>query len=168
MFGGYVKLDETYVGTLLVVSSTDSPVNADALPTYRTYGPDGFVKEGTTSLKDTGSISNATNASPIVITSTSHGLTTGALVTVAGVTGNTSANGVFNVTRIDSNSFSLDGSSGNGAYAGGGTWNATGLYSFSISAVGIDGYEAGEAYQIQFSYELSAVDTGQLQSFQVN
>lgn len=168
MFGGYVTLDETYVGTLLVLSSTDSPVNADALPTFRVYGPDGFVKEGTTSLKDSGSITNATNASPIVVTSTSHGLTTGALITVAGVTGNTSANGVFRVTSVDNNTFSLDSSSGNGAYAGGGTWNATGLYSFSIGATGIDGYEAGEAYQVQFSYDLTSVNTSQLQSFQVN
>jgi len=168
MFGGYVKLEGTYVGTMLIVDSNETPVNADALPTFRVYGPDGFVKEGTTTLKDSDSLTNATNASPIVVTSTSHGLTTGALVTIAGVAGNTAANGTFRVTRVDNNTFSLDASTGNGGYTSGGTWNVAGLYGFTISAVGIDGYEAGESYQLQFSYDVSAVAQSQLQSFQVN
>ena len=63
--------------------------------------------------------------SPIVITSTNHGLsaeetTQAALIT--GVTGNTAANGQFRVTVIDANTFSLQGTTGNGNYAGGGTW----------------------------------------------
>ena len=168
MFGGYVTLGDSYEGTMLITDTSYTPVNADSLPTYRVYGPNGFVKEGTTVLRDNGSLTNATNASPIVITSTSHGLTTGALVTISGVTGNTAANGTFNVTKVDANSFSLDGTTGNGAYSAGGTWNVTGLYGFTISAVGIDGYESGESYQIQFTYEVSTVDNSQIQSFQVN
>jgi hypothetical protein len=61
-------------------------------------------------------ISDATNATPIVITSGSHGLSSGETVSVTGVTGNTAANGVFEVTVLSSDSFELDGSSGNGAY----------------------------------------------------
>jgi len=167
-FGGFVKLEETYKGTLLIVSATETPVNADALPTYRSYGPDGFVKSGTTTFKDSGTITSATNAGPVVITSTGHGLTTGVLVTVVGVTGNTGANGTFNITLVDANNFSLDGSTGNGAYINGGTWNVTGLYAFTIIAQGIDGYEAGEGYQLQFQYDVLSVEKSQLHSFQVN
>ena len=168
MFGGFVTLDSTYKGTLLIVNATETPVNADAFPTYRTYGPNGFVKSGTTSFRDNGTLSNATNASPIVITSTSHGLSTGAMITVVGVTGNTAANGTFIVTVVDNNTFSLDGSTANGAYVSGGTWNVTGLYAFEISATGIDGYEAGESYQIQFTYDVISVEKSQLHGLQVN
>ncbi len=75
-------------------------------------------------------ITNATNASPIVITSNGHGLTNNEQpqVRISGVTGNTAANGDFFVTIIDTNNFSLNGSAGNGAYGGGGTWGKiTGL-----------------------------------------
>lgn len=70
-------------------------------------------------------ISGATNATPIVITSATHGLSTGHLVLIDGVTGNTAANGVFVVTVLTSTTFSLqDGSgnniAGNGAYGTGG------------------------------------------------
>jgi hypothetical protein len=67
-------------------------------------------------------VTDASNASPIVISSASHGLTSGAMVLVSGVTGNTAANGRFTITFIDANTFSLNGSTGNGAYAGGGLW----------------------------------------------
>ncbi len=70
-----------------------------------------------------GSIANATNASPIQITSSNHGLSTGERVTISGVVGNTAANGTFNVTVVDANNFNLDGSTGNGAYVSGGTWS---------------------------------------------
>lgn len=61
-----------------------------------------------------GAITGATNAAPIVITSASHGLSTGTRVRVTGQQGNTAANGVWYVTRINADEFSLDGSVGNG------------------------------------------------------
>lgn len=67
-------------------------------------------------------ISNATNATPIVITTTAeHGLTTGDQVLVGGVLGNTAANGLWLVTVTSTTAFSLDTSVGNGAYTSGGT-----------------------------------------------
>lgn len=70
-------------------------------------------------------ISGATNASPISITSAGHGLSTGATVFILGVTGNTAANGTFTITVTGANTFTLDGSTGNGAYTGNpGTWYA--------------------------------------------
>lgn len=67
-------------------------------------------------------VTDATNASPIVITTSSvHGLQTGDSVRVVGVLGNTAANGFWPaVTRVDGTRFSLDGSSGNAAYTSGG------------------------------------------------
>jgi Bacterial Ig-like domain (group 3)/Putative Ig domain len=70
----------------------------------------------------TGAITAASNSGPIVITSPNNGLVTGDSVTIGGVQGDTNANGTFTVTYINANQFSLDGTTGNGAYAGGGTW----------------------------------------------
>jgi hypothetical protein len=65
-------------------------------------------------------ITGATNASPIAITATSHGYSTNDIVNINGVGGNTNANGTFQITVSDSNTFTLNGSSGNAAYTSGG------------------------------------------------
>ncbi len=73
-------------------------------------------------LDRTLAIANATNAAPIVITTAvNHGYSTGDQVRVAGVVGNTAANGDFTITSVNNTMFSLNGSAGNGAYGGGGT-----------------------------------------------
>lgn len=66
-------------------------------------------------------ITGATNATPIVITSVGHGLIDGMTVTVADVEGNTAANGTWAITVVTADTFSLDTSVGNGAYTTGGT-----------------------------------------------
>jgi hypothetical protein len=70
----------------------------------------------------TGAVTNASNTAPIVVTSPNHGLSSGAIVTIQGVQGNTAANSTFQITKVDANSFSLNGSQGNGTYLTGGTW----------------------------------------------
>lgn len=71
----------------------------------------------------TGPVTAATNASPIVVTSASHGLATNNRIIITGATGNTAANGTWVITVIDANTFSLNGSTGNGVYnASSGTW----------------------------------------------
>lgn len=80
------------------------------------------------------------NASPIAITAAGHGLSTGNQVEISGVLGNTAANGSFVVTVLDANTFRLDGSTGNGTYAGGGSWrraNPEVLYVGSLNEVWI-------------------------------
>lgn len=68
------------------------------------------------------SVTGATNASPIVITtSAAHGFSSGNFVQVQGVTGNTAANGVFSVTSLSTTTLELRGSAGNGVYISGGT-----------------------------------------------
>ena len=67
-----------------------------------------------------GTITDATNATPIVITLASHGLANDNHVLVADVLGNTAANGVWRVANVAANTFELVGSTGNGAYTSGG------------------------------------------------
>lgn len=73
------------------------------------------------------SVSGATNATPIVITtSAAHGYASGDEVVIAGVGGNTAANGRWKITVTSSTQFSLqtfagDNVAGNGAYTSGGT-----------------------------------------------
>lgn len=68
-------------------------------------------------------ITDATNATPIVIT-TAAAPPTGAVVSIQGVTGNTAANGHFRVTNLTATTFSIqrylenDNVAGNGAFAG--------------------------------------------------
>lgn len=77
-------------------------------------------------LNSAKTITDATNATPIVVTSAGHGLLTGDGVEQSGVGGNTAANGDFWVTRVTDNTYSLQDLShvnvaGNGAYTSGGT-----------------------------------------------
>lgn len=72
---------------------------------------------------NSGSITNASNASPIVITTAAaHGLTTGDYVVILGVGGNGAAIGTHQITVLTTTTFSLTGSTGDGAYTQGGVW----------------------------------------------
>jgi hypothetical protein len=76
-----------------------------------------------TRFSATKNIIDASNTSPIVITTTAaHGLTTGDNVTIRFVNGNEAANGTFDVTVTGATTFELDGSSGSGAYTNRGDW----------------------------------------------
>ena len=61
-------------------------------------------------------ITAATNATPIVVTIVGHGYVTGNEVYISGGTTQTSINGLWRITKVNDNSFSLTGSSGNGVY----------------------------------------------------
>ena len=69
-------------------------------------------------------ITNASNATPIIVTATAHGLLTGDFISISGITGNTNANGFFKITWLSANTFSLQNYLtgvdivGNGAYGG--------------------------------------------------
>jgi hypothetical protein len=72
-------------------------------------------------LQATKTLTAATNATPIAITITGHGYSTGDTVVVTGVGGNTAANGTWEITVTDANTFTLDGSAGNANRTSGGT-----------------------------------------------
>jgi hypothetical protein len=66
-------------------------------------------------------VAAASNASPIQITtSTPHNYVSGDAVAIAGVVGNTAANGNWTIEMQDGTHFTLVGSVGNGAYVSGG------------------------------------------------
>lgn len=66
-------------------------------------------------------ITDASNTTPIVITAVGHGLATGEHVDINSVEGNTAANGLYwPVTVLTADTYSLDGSVGNGGYTTGG------------------------------------------------
>lgn len=72
-------------------------------------------------MSSTKSISSSTNASPISVTVNSHGYSTGDTVYITGHTTNLNANGMWEITVTGTNTFTLDGSTGNGTGGGTGT-----------------------------------------------
>ena len=72
-------------------------------------------------LRTTATITGATNATPIVCTLSPHGYASGNTVVISAATGNTAANGVWEVNVLTSSTFQLVGSAGNGAWVSGGT-----------------------------------------------
>lgn len=158
MFLGFV--DEGVAASLLVQISddNDAPVEPDAAPTFKVYGPNGLVTGGTGSLAsfEGGTITGATNASPIVLASSNANLvSTGQSVTITSVGGNTNANGTFLATAVDATHFSLQGSSGNAAYTSGGTWKTTGLYALAIAGGLLAALQAGTTYTATVTYQVS-------------
>lgn len=117
---------EMFVGKLFGLDTLNYRVWSERSGTWQYYAGGGT---GWTSTVLAGSVTGATNASPIVITSNSHGLSTNDIVTITGVGGNTAANNTnsnptWTITKVNANSFSLNTSTGSGAYTSGGTWKA--------------------------------------------
>lgn len=118
MFIGYVQLGGTLASMILFRDAARAPVNTDSDPTFRVYGPDGLVAlaTGASAFLDTGAVTDATNATPVVVTSANHGLTTGQKVYVQGGTGNTVLNNAqWTVTVTDANTFTCP-ATGNGDF----------------------------------------------------
>ena len=88
-------------------------------PAPTSLGQNGVWTSG--ALQATKSISSSTNATPIAITCTAHGYSTGDTVVVTGHTTNTNANGTWEITNTGANTFTLDNSVGNGVGGGSGT-----------------------------------------------
>lgn len=118
---------------------TQRSLALSGLTPWRLYDVFVYDNSGTITLELTawtapasGSITGATFASPIVITSASHGRSAGDLVYVSGVAGNTAANSATGVPhRVlsvpNANTFSIGtlagaNVTGNGTYTSGGSW----------------------------------------------
>jgi hypothetical protein len=96
---------------------------------YANYAPASFTETFTSgndlqvqaSQQVGGTVVSASNASPIVIkTAEPHHAATGNTEEIRGCLGNPAANGIWTVTVIDAQTLSLQGSTGNGTYLGGG------------------------------------------------
>lgn len=103
-------------------------------------------------------ILSSTNASPIAVTTTApHGLANGAVVTIAGHLVNTDADGTWVATVTGPNSFTLNGSTGNGVGGATGTvtfdgtlFAGTGTAAPSFGGTPIDDYYPMVVAQIGF------------------
>lgn len=172
-FLGFVQLGTALRSTAIARNTQNTPTDSTGAVGFRIYGPAGLMSNGTGTLgfKDPsatgGTITNATNASPIVITSAGHGLTNGTIVHVSGVTGNTGANGEFAVTVIDANTFSLNGSVGNGAYVSGGVWHVAGLYDINYTVLGANGFVSGQNYSMLINWTPGGVSMVEVHTFTV-
>jgi len=71
-------------------------------------------------------VTAATNATPIVVTSASHGIVNGDLVMIAGCLGNTAANGIFRAANVTTNTFELTNPTTGANIAGNGAWTSGG------------------------------------------
>lgn len=102
--------------------------------TFAIFLPGTYVPDGTTFFFNAPAIpeflrghkiTNATNATPVVYTtSAAHGYTTGQVVFARYITGNTDANTQGACTVISPTTFSIAGSVGSGSYVSGGiSWN---------------------------------------------
>lgn len=118
----------TGIGSTQAFSVTvldDDNFTLDGVTTLGTYDTSGGLATFTTNI-----VENATNSGEVVLTSRDHGLLTGDLIRVTGVTitedGETlpsSANGRFTVTKLTDDTFALQGSEANGVYTlGSGFW----------------------------------------------
>lgn len=105
-----------------------------AVPTsnyFRMYDVYVYDSSGTLTLEltawdsggqTTGTITGATNATPVVLTAT-NSLSVGDLIGVRSVGGTTVCNDkVWRVSAVSGTTITLEGSVGNGAYTSGGTW----------------------------------------------
>lgn len=130
--------------------SVKTPENPNEWTIQTTYGP----VQGTGAWDPKNKrpfpvdFSDASNTTPIVITSTNHGLTNGTKVYVVGAKGNTNANTPtsgpnkdkpWTIGNVTVDTFELVGTSGNGTYTGGGRWHLGDLYFITFTGVDIDG-----------------------------
>lgn len=83
---------------------------------------------------DTGikTITGATNATPIVVTATSHGFTNGDLVSIANVAGNLATNGVWKIANVAANTFELTDPNTSTNAVGSGTYSGSGGYAVNL------------------------------------
>lgn len=129
---GEITLQPTYTAHITMEPGSMATVYADndtdfkvfSLQRTRDNSPinDAILAGSLADAAHKGVITNATNASPIVITSANHGRATGQQVFIDEVESNRAANGPHTITVIDANTFSLDGSVGIAEYTVGGRW----------------------------------------------
>ncbi len=104
---------QTINGCTAVMLSPGDTVKLAKSPDPTSLGMNGTWTNGP--IPATKVISSSTNASPIVVTINDHGYITGDIVQIRSHTINTNANGTWIITKVTDNTFSLDGSTGNGS-----------------------------------------------------
>ena len=106
-----------------------------------------FHYVGTTVNFASFTITAATNASPIVVDKTAHGLSDGDFVHISGAVGNTAANGFWVVANKNDDDFELEGSVGNGVWSAGGAVNPAFLDNFRDAGIVTNPVLANDNFQ---------------------
>jgi 2-hydroxychromene-2-carboxylate isomerase len=118
--GGPLAIVNTSISTYGPFDAGSYHVGQPTAPGSPTYSNTATLSIPPSTIAGT-AITNATNASPIVVTTSSaHGLANGDAVCVLGVNGNTAANGAWYVANKTGTTLELQGSAGNSAYTSGG------------------------------------------------
>ena len=105
------------------------------------------INPGLTCIATSKNITAATQANPVALTVTAHGLSTGAYVQIDSVVGMTQLNGkIYTVTAVDANTLALNGVDGTAftAYTSGGTVTNGTFYTLKTS-VDIAAVTAGDS-----------------------
>lgn len=161
-----------------------TPLNGYSNPSSSNYGNyrfrDGsimvYVPKFYYRIHSSKNITGATKANPCVITSASHGLSTGDKIFICNVGGMTQLNNLFyTITKIDNDTFSLDGinSTSYGTYTSGGQFikgvgsnydfNPT-LITYGLNAIDIKGTETfsstAEANAMGYAIHRAFIDGG--------
>jgi hypothetical protein len=146
----------------LVNLSTGLPAHPDDNPVCRIYGQEGLVATGDVTLTpfESGSITGATNATPIVVTfNATTTLSSGTALRITGVGGNTNANGLHVITVLTPTTAQLD-VNGNSNYTTGGQWMTAGLYLLDLTVGAVPNLvaalEAGSNYTADVTWAESA------------
>jgi hypothetical protein len=100
----------TLPGDTIRVKESAAPTNLGQNATWTSSGVSQNAKQ----------VNSSTNTAPISINCTAHGYATGDTVSISGHTVNTNANGTWEIISTGPNTFTLNGSTGNGAGGGAG------------------------------------------------
>jgi hypothetical protein len=165
MYAGFVNFGNILQILAQITNPSKTPTPPDAAPKYIVYGQSGQITSGTCTLLQTGNVQGVTNTNPAVITSAGSNIATGTVVTIASVGGSVGVNGTFIATNVDVNNFSVPVAAG-GVYSGGGTWQATGLYSISIDTSS-GSFAAGQTYTVLVTFAISGTIYSQEYTFTV-
>lgn len=171
--GGFLPLFSDTAGAIPAPLILPANTYSVAVPStiYRLFDVFVYNNSGVPALETlnwnqtTGTITAATNATPIVITSTGHGRSNGDLVGITGCAGNTAPNGkVWIVQNVTANTFELHSSQGSGAdTTSAGTWY---LVSGASRATGLQliagrYYKSGDATRLHVATGMTTSTSGQ-------
>ena len=159
--------------TITVIDNTHfALVGSSGISAYTSGGAWALDSPSQPIMTSTGTITGASNTGPIVITTTTStaNLIAGETVTISGVTGNTAANGTWTISSITGGAgggtFTLNGTTGNGAYISGGTWTLPWVNLVTTTAGGTSTYAfqtAGQTFPtvetISFASTIAAGST---------
>lgn len=84
-------------------------------------------------------ISNATNTTPIIITTTTHGIVDVSYAVVSGVVGNLGANGSWIVEAVSPTQLRLKNSVGTGTYVSGGIATLVSTFAYIVELTNVEG-----------------------------